>query len=296
MIRTWLREGASGWRLDVADELPDAFLEKLRAAAKAEKPDAAVIGEVWEDASNKISYGHRRNYFFGRQLDSVMNYPFREAVLGFLTGEHPPDAMEKILQVLENYPPQVIRCLMNNIGTHDTERALTVLAGEPLGGHGRRWQSAARLTKEKRVHGLALMRLASLMQFTLPGVPCIYYGDEAGLEGYRDPFNRACYPWGGEDAGLVQWYRRLGKMRARCGCLREGGFRPVMADGDGMAYIRESEGSALLCAFNRGDKPLTLPLNAAWHGAEPVFGPAPGARNDLVLPPVGCAALYIHNT
>ena len=292
VIRHWLRLGASGWRLDVADELPDSFLENLRAAAKAEKPDAFLAGEVWEDASNKIAYGKRREYLLGRQLDSVMNYPFRAAVLGYLTGKNAAAMMETILSVLENYPPQAVRCLMNNIGTHDTERALTVLAGEPLQGRGRRWQSTAHLTDAARVRGLALMRLASLMQFTLPGIPCVYYGDEAGTEGYRDPFNRTCYPWGREDCGLVDWYRRLGAMRARCSCLREGDFHPLTADGDGFAYTRSDGNDALLCAFNRGAVPLDVELDDEWRNAAPVFGPAPGGTDRLTVPAVGCAALY----
>lgn len=131
IIRKWLALGADGWRLDVADELPDEFLENLRDAAKAEKPDAVILGEVWEDASNKEAYGQRRKYFQGHQLDSVMNYPFRNAILGFLTGADAANMMEIIMNIVENYPPQVLRLLMNHIGTHDTERAITVLAGNP---------------------------------------------------------------------------------------------------------------------------------------------------------------------
>ena len=125
ICRTWLRRGASAWRLDVADELPDEFLDNMNAAAKAEDPEAVVLGEVWEDASNKSAYGVRRRYLLGGQLDSVMNYPFRDAILGFLRGSNPADMMEIILNVLENYPPHVIRILMNHIGTHDTDRAIT---------------------------------------------------------------------------------------------------------------------------------------------------------------------------
>lgn len=291
VIRSWLRAGASGWRLDVADELPDSFLEGLRAAAKAEKPDALMLGEVWEDASNKFAYGKRRKYLLGGQLDSVMNYPFRSAVLGYLTGDDPSAVMEKILSILENYPPQVIRCLMNHIGTHDTERAMTVLAGEPARGRGRSWQSGARLTGEQRKRGLRLMRLVSLLQYTLPGVPCVYYGDEAGMEGYRDPFNRGCYPWGKEDDGLLGWYRILGRLRAECECLREGEFRPVKADGDGLAYVRVGKIDALLCAFNRGDGTLTVRPGKEWQGAEPLVGPAPDSEGNLTLPPLSCAAV-----
>ena len=203
VVRKWLKKGASGWRLDVADELPDSFLDQLTEAAKEEKPDAVVLGEVWEDATTKESYGSRRRYLLGRQLDSVMNYPFRNAVLGFFTGADAAQIAEGILSVLENYPPQVVRMLMNHIGTHDTERAVTVLAGEPSQGRGREWQSAQTLSSGQRERGVRLMMAASAMQYTLPGVPCVYYGDEAGMEGYKDPFNRGCYPWGRENQELL---------------------------------------------------------------------------------------------
>ena len=134
IVRKWLAAGASGWRLDVADELPDQFLDNLAAAAKAESPDAVVLGEVWEDASNKTAYGVRRRYLLGGQLDTVMNYPFRDAIFAFLLGGDPRNFAESVESIVENYPPQCLRLLMNHIGTHDTERALTVLGGEPADG------------------------------------------------------------------------------------------------------------------------------------------------------------------
>ncbi len=291
IIQKWITAGAGGWRLDVADELPNQFLENLRIAAKTKSNDALVLGEVWEDASNKMSYGERRRYLLGGQLDSVMNYPFRNAILGFLTGENPADMMEIILDIIENYPPQVTRLLMNHIGTHDTERAINRLAGEPLGGHGRHWQSTAHLTKERRRQGLKLMRLASLMQFTLPGVPCIYYGDEAGMEGYRDPFNRACYPWGGEDQDLIEWYQNLGAMRQNCSCLKEGVFVPLVAGDDCIAYIRKDENDSLLCAVNSGSESRSISVSDEWQRAEAVIGKMPNECNMLVLEPEGCAVL-----
>ena len=291
IIRRWLRAGAAGWRLDVADELPDGFLETLRAAAKAEKPDALIAGEVWEDASNKIAYGKRRKYLLGNQLDSVMNYPFRNAVLGFLTGGAAAGAMETILSVLENYPPQVVRVLMNNIGTHDTERALTVLAGEPRRGNGRDWQSVTHLSAEQRRRGLALLRCASLLQYTLPGVPCLYYGDEAGMEGYADPFNRAPFPWGRQDEELTQWYRVLGALRARRACLKDGAFVPVAAFGDTLCYVRSGGGDALLCAVSRSPEELGVTVPPEWSDSKPVFGTVPDARGVLTLPPFGTVCL-----
>ena len=291
IIRKWLALGADGWRLDVADELPDEFLENLRDAAKAEKPDAVILGEVWEDASNKEAYGQRRKYFQGHQLDSVMNYPFRNAILGFLTGADAANMMEIIMNIVENYPPQVLRLLMNHIGTHDTERAITVLAGEPMGNHGRDWQSSTHLSRERRQKGLRLMRLAALMQYTLPGVPCIYYGDEAGLEGYRDPFNRGCYPWGHENEGLVEWYRRLARLRKSCPCLNEGIIYPLMAGDHCMAYIRDDGEQRLLVAINAGEQDHCIYLPPEWHDAEALIGKLPDERSALFLPPLDCVVL-----
>ncbi len=198
VVRRWLRLGASGWRLDVADELPDDFIAGLNTAAKQEKPDALVIGEVWEDASNKNRfYSERRRYFGGGELDSVMNYPLRDAILAYLNGgtaEHFAETMETLR---ENYPRDVFYNLMNIIGTHDTARALTV-----LGVRSEDWKKS----RDERAHyelppdrletAKRRLRLAAVIQFTMPGSPTIYYGDEAGRQGFEDPFNRRTYPWG----------------------------------------------------------------------------------------------------
>ena len=300
IIRHWLEAGASGWRLDVADELPDGFIDRLNRAAKAQDENAMVLGEVWEDASNKTAYGVRRRYLLGGQLDSVMNYPFRDAILGFLLGEHASLIMDRIETIVENYPPQVLRILMNHIGTHDTERALTVLGGEPAGSRGREWQSAHMLSPEQRETGLERMRLAAFLQFMLPGVPCIYYGDEAGMEGYRDPFNRACYPWGHEDEDLIAWYRYLGLLRQEHGdILKGGGLRSVYAHDNVLSFERyvETEGGedALFVAVNRSMENAVIP-GLHLDNAEFIFGaPYPNpAGGDFKLPPFGFTLLRIH--
>ena len=213
IVRKWLRAGASGWRLDVADELPDAFLDQLRQSVKTEDPNGVILGEVWEDASTKTAYGIRRRYLQGEQLDTVMNYPFRDAILQFLRHGAAQYFFETIETILEHYPPQCIRLLMNHIGTHDTERAITMLAGDPTENRDRTWQSAQKLSPAQYALGVHRMKLASLIQYTLPGVPCIYYGDEAGMQGYRDPFNRGTYPWGRENQSLLSWYQGLGRLR-----------------------------------------------------------------------------------
>lgn len=296
VVRHWLKDGIGGWRLDVADELPDAFLDALRVAAKAEDPDAIVLGEVWEDASNKHSYGCRRRYLLGRQLDSVMNYPFADAVLGFLRGGTAKWFCSSIATIVEHYPPQVTRLLMNHIGTHDTERALTVLAGEPSQGRGRSWQAAQKLTDAQRQKGLRLMRLASALQFCLPGVPCIYYGDEAGMEGYRDPFNRATYPWGREDSELLKWYRGLGKLRKVAAALKEGAFKPISAGMDEVVCFERVDGAnRLLCAVNRGERATCFALPVEWRGfTVNLGGGIPDVEGRLTLPPLECA-IFIDN-
>ena len=277
IVQKWLGLGASGWRLDVADELPDPFIDSLSDSAKRQDPDAIVLGEVWEDASNKTAYGIRRRYLLGGQLDSVMNYPFRDAVLGFLTGAKAEDMMEMILSVLENYPPQVVRLLMNHIGTHDTERAITVLAGEPMCNRGREWQCSCKMTKEQWKVGLKKMRLASLMQYTLPGVPCIYYGDEAGVEGYKDPFNRTGYPWGRENKELLAWYEKLGALRTAHLVFKEGEFIPVTACNGVMAYIRRCDSEEILIALNSNEYPQTIQLPLEYQSAEVLLGKDVGA-------------------
>ena len=292
ILRRWMRAGASGWRLDVADELPDSFLDAIREAVKAEDQNAIVLGEVWEDASTKESYGHRRRYLLGRQLDSVMNYPFRDAVLGFLTGQEASLSMEHILTICENYPPQALRLLMNHLGTHDTERAITVLAGEQSQGRGRDWQAQKHLSDSSRDRGLRLMRLASAMQFTLPGVPCIYYGDETGMEGYRDPFNRAPYPWNAQNEDLIKWYQALGKLRKTCPALKEGELSPLYASGHMLCYLRRDGEHALLCAFHSGMEKGELSLPEGYRYRDALTG-LPFAGRTLHLMAESCRLLLM---
>lgn len=203
VIDTWLGLGAGGFRLDVADELPDDFIEAIRAAVKRHGEDKYLLGEVWEDATTKFSYGARRTYLLGKGLDAVMNYPFRNAVLDFLRGGSARSAADTIVRICENYPAPALHVLMNFISTHDTERAITALAGESCEGKDRYWQSGRRLSPERYEHGRRLVCLAYALLFTLPGIPSVYYGDEIGMQGYKDPFNRAYFDWGSTEAHII---------------------------------------------------------------------------------------------
>lgn len=259
VVKRWLKAGASGWRLDVADELPDAFIEKLRSAVEETDPDALLLGEVWEDASNKISYSQRRRYFLGRELHGVMNYPFRNALLGFLLGGDASDFKEAMETLRENYPPAAFQSAMNFLGTHDTPRILTMLGGRPLP-EGREAQSTFHLNPEERVVARVRLHLAAAVLFTFPGSPMIYYGDEAGMEGAADPFNRGSYPWGREDTEMLAWFQTLGQLRKKRASLRRGSIRWLEAQGALLAYVREVFREATVILVNAGDEARIIHL------------------------------------
>ena len=264
VVKRWLRAGASGWRLDVADELPDEFIEKLRTAVEETDPDAMVIGEVWEDASNKISYSRRRKYLLGKELHGVMNYPFRTALFNYLLDGPAEDFKEAMETLRENYPPAAFHSAMNFLGTHDTPRALTVLGGVPLP-EGRDAQSMFCLTPDQRAAGLERLHVAAAILFTFPGSPMIYYGDETGMEGAADPFNRRTYPWGREDQALLGWFRRLGGLRKERASLRRGDLQWLEARGPLLAFLREVPGEATATLVNAGPEALSVSLPEAGY-------------------------------
>ena len=259
VVARWMRKGVWGWRLDVADELADSFLFAIRERIKSENPDALLWGEVWEDASFKIAYGKRRRYFRGRQLDSVMNYPFRTGILDFLRTGNPGALSDTVDSILRHYPEDSVRMLMNLLGTHDTERILTALAGPEAGDRNNDELAVAVLSETERETGKLLLKAGSLLQFTLPGIPCIYYGDEAGAEGYGDPLNRRPFPWGSEDVELVEWYRKLGRIRRSHPCFADGLYRRITS-GEGVFHfaLTDSFEHVEVCV-NRGTEPYCLP-------------------------------------
>ena len=271
VISHWMKKGVRGWRLDVADELPDEFIEQLRSRIKSIDEEAVIIGEVWEDASNKISYGRRRNYFSGLELDGVMNYPFRkilsEYIMGYISSEQ---AGRRFWSMYENYPKQAFYSNLNVIGSHDVIRILTILGEAPdEKGLGDFEKYTFKLSKENRSLAMKRLKLMSLVQMTFPGVPCIYYGDEAGLEGYSDPFNRAAFPWGLEEKELLNWYKKMAHIRNTNDALKRGSWRLIESCSDIFAFARTvnegdskcGEGDVIMVAVNRNKNEKAV-LNA----------------------------------
>ena len=266
VVRRWLRAGASGWRLDVADELPDAFIEALRNAAVEEKSDAIVIGEVWEDGSNKIAYGQRRRYLLGHETHGLMNYPFRVSAIAWLQGGDAAAFMETMETIREHYPPAAFYSSLNSLGTHDNPRILTLLGqSEDLSRHDRDWRAHYRLSHAERQRAVRRLKLASTLLYAFPGSPTVFYGDEAGLEGCEDPFNRGTFPWGHEDAVLLHHYRTLGRLRSTRLSLQKGAIEYLRAEGGLLVFLRRWENEVTLAALNNG--PAAQALELPWSGA-----------------------------
>ena len=251
VVEKYMRMGVSGFRLDVADELSDLFLDELRKKVKSEKEDSVILGEVWEDASNKISYSDRRRYLSGRQLDSVMNYPLRSGVISFIKyGDH--ETLRRALEtVYRHYPKDVSDSLMNFLGTHDTDRIITVLAGEPDDGKSHAELAAMRMTARERSVGRSLVKCAWAIVATAYGVPSIFYGDEAGLEGYHDPFCRMPFPWGREDEQLEHFYKKMGSFRKSEPLFKDGLFRVVHSSPEAFVTERFSGDGSVFTVVTR---------------------------------------------
>ena len=291
VIDFWLGLGARGIRLDVADELPDEFLDKVREAVKRNGEDKFLLGEVWEDASNKISHGGRRRFLQGKQLDSVMNYPFRKAITDFLLNSNAEKFMYSVHSITQNYPENALHTMMNHLGTHDTMRILSLLSGVSCEGKSRELQAETVISDDALRKGIRLLKLATVMNFTLPGVPSIYYGDEAGLTGCKDPFNRKCFPWGKENTEILDFTREISEIRKKYDVLKDGGFYPISATLGCVAYLRYKEGTKrILVIINKNPQHITYYLN---HDMTEMTAISGGARfgGGVIVPGNGYAIL-----
>ncbi len=258
VIRHWTRLGLGGWKLDVCERLSDEFISRCVRAAKQENPDAVMYGEVFMDATNMVTDGKRRSFLINGKLDSVTNYPFKEDILNFVRCGDSNRLDSTVGFIVNNYPKHAVDCLMNVLDNHDTARLLTVLGDN---GHIASREDKATASVKNRDEAVRLVKMASALQYTLPGVPCVYYGDEVGMEGFEDPFNRKCYPWGEGDKDLLKWYKKLGAVRANeREIFAHGKYCCVDSDHGVMFFKRKTETETVYVVVNNSGSEYTPEL------------------------------------
>ena len=265
VLKKWLGYGIGGYRLDVADELPDFFLKKLRKSVKEEDPNAIIIGEVWEDASNKIAYSKRREYLQGYELDSVMNYPLKDGIIRYMQTGNGAELLNIVRTLINHYPKQTVDCLMNVLGTHDTARILTVLGGIYCNNKEEMAAKSAYLSDFERENAIKKLKMAAILQFTLPGVPCIYYGDENGMEGHIDPFCRQCFDWKHLNEDLIGFYSKLGEIRENYrDIFKDGDFKEIKVAESLIFYKRTKDNKNIYVYVNNSSSIYQLNLNGKY--------------------------------
>lgn len=250
IAQKYVEAGIGGWRLDVADELSNEFLDEFREVVKDKNQDAIIIGEVWENAADKVAYSKRRRYFQGKQLDSVMNYPFKNALIEYMKTENADVLYNELVDIYSSYPKCVCDSLMNLLGTHDTERILTVLSMDRPDGRSMTDIANSKLSEKQRRNAIEKLLIASTVQYTVYGFPSVFYGDEAGIEGYSDPFCRKPFPWNNISQTLHSHYVKLGKIRNSNEAFNGGEFDILYHNNGTIIYKRQSEDSKILICVN----------------------------------------------
>jgi glycosidase len=275
VAKHWINAGAGGWRLDVAGDasFPDTYWSTFRSVVKAANPDALTISETWQKDSTLL------RMIRGDRLDTTMNYRLRDAVLallapqnfdpkGFADSGHQisvSDFADRLASIREDYPDAAYYSLMNLLDSHDTARLLWTLTP------GAETTAAKEANAANVAAGKLRVRLASLIQFSLPGAPTVYYGDEVGVTGADDPDDRRTYPWadlGGQpDTALLAHYTNLASLRAGIPALRNGDFRVLLANDtdETVAYGRKTPSQAAIVAMNRSTSPRTLAIPVAGY-------------------------------
>lgn len=250
VIKKWTNMGVKGWRLDVCDELPTDFIKELKKELKSVDKDTILTGEVWEDASNKVSYNKRRSYLLGKELDSVTGYPFRSNVIKFLKKEITSKQLnERFMEIKENYPKEAFKSNLNLLGTHDVTRIKT------------------ELNEDKD-----LVKVAVGIQMTFEGIPYIYYGDEAGLCGKTDPDNRRTYPWKNEDNDMIEFYKDTVNLRNKLKSLKNGDTEFIKTKNDDVfSFMRYTKDEKTLVVINRSQNKQSISLNLEFDKIQEIY-------------------------
>ena len=311
ILAFWYKLGIDGIRLDVADELTNHTLYSIHniAAHSLNYSHVTLIGEVWDNASNKCNYGHKMNYFLGNQLTSVMNYPVRDTLLEYLrygSSENAYSLKRTMLSIfVEDYPYEIAHALMNFLSTHDKERAITYLGADPMpkeieSSKVREWQASHAIlsAREYRLGRNRAMIGYFIISF-LPGIPSIYYGDEIGLTGYGDPGCRRCFTWDHIDKKMLRFMRSLMKTRKSLSdFLATADFDVCEADTSKLIISRFSDTSMLLLFINRTG--YAIPLDVSNYVSTSLTGRTATALLDIsektgkTLSNIDCEVLFSH--
>lgn len=256
----WLSQGSDGWRLDVANEVSDETWQHFRQSVKALDSEAVIIGEIWDDATE---------YLLGDMYDSVMNYMFRNAAIAFAKGGSGVESMNILEKLRERYPQEAFYAMMNLVSSHDTTRVLSYLDGIDDDRNQKDIDSA--FPTYEKTSDLAKQRqyLVAFLQFTYPGAPTIYYGDEIGMVGSDDPDDRRAFEWGKGNQALVVWYALLGQLRNNYPALRTGSVEPFdVNDITIMSYVRRCDEETLIVLANNSQSDKTVSFDLAELGID----------------------------
>ena len=283
VIDKWFDLGIDGIRLDVADELTDDFIENVRVAVKRNKQDGFIIGEVWENAIIKEKDGNQRKYLLGKGLDSVMNYPFTNAILKYVRFGNAKFLIETLTEMMNQYPKEIIHCLMNSLSTHDITRAITTLCSDGIQNnkynwvwdvpYSRNWQYEHDIIEsDKYEMAKKLFKIATLIQYFLPGNPCIYYGDEIGMYGYKDPFNRKCFCWDKIDDDIHKFFVEIGKIKRENSFLENAEFNIIQADENILIFERYNKDNIMLIVKNRTENNIKIDIPEKYKYGKYILG------------------------
>ncbi|WP_226658601.1 glycoside hydrolase family 13 protein [Pseudalkalibacillus hwajinpoensis] len=263
--RYWVEEfDIDGWRLDVANEIDHRFWREFRKEVKKVKPELYILGEIWHDSMPWLE---------GDQFDAVMNYPLTSALLDhYAHSKITAETMgNRLSSLLHSYPTNVNEVAFNLLGSHDTPRLLTLVNGK----------------KE-------VVKLMYILQFSFPGTPCIYYGDEIGMTGGADPGCRECMNWNGneQDSELFQFLQTLVSLRKQHSAFgNEGHFEVIDADETLIQYQKQGKNETLLFLLNNSPNKVSVNLSPTKKKINCLLGGRYEPDSPLQLNPFGYAIL-----
>lgn len=266
IIRYWNDLHFDGFRLDVADELPDDFLEFLRREVKSVNPSLCLFGEVWDDVTLKMGYGKLRTYAYGNNQDGIMNYVLRNYIVEFLAPGYQEkdvqhkeslnayDFVNKVNNILSNYPKEFLACSQNFLSTHDINRIYTVLANSELVFNMNKWEQGNYKLNQSQIDiGDKKFIMAWLIQLMMPGNPSLFYGDELGssMTGYNDPFNRKPMNWNAAvNNSFLNKIRELNQLRNE-EVLKTGEIKLEALSNDKLKITRYNDSNQISLIINR---------------------------------------------